>query len=90
MHSTSASVLTIQAVAETWRRVWGDGKFFRRTYLSYVICHIRTFPHKKNTFFTLFILSRVSDKHYFSKYWGTNAWAVPPLQILGGPSPQSP
>src|SRR6218665_637331 len=29
-------------------------------------------------------------QHYFSKYWGTNAWAVPPPQILEGPSPQSP
>src|SRR6218665_473684 len=30
-------------------------------------------------------------QHYFSKYWGgTNAWAVPPPQILGGPSIQSP
>src|SRR6218665_2913055 len=29
-------------------------------------------------------------QHYFSKYWGgTNAWAVPPSQILGGPSPPS-
>src|SRR6218665_4122445 len=29
-------------------------------------------------------------QHYFPKYWGTNAWAVPPPQIFWGPSPQSP
>jgi len=41
------------------------------------------------SFFTLFVLSHASDKHYFSKYWGTNAWAVPPPQIWGDrpPSP---
>ena len=22
-------------------------------------------------------------QHYFSKYWGTNAWAVPHLKLLG-------
>src|SRR6218665_1026237 len=30
-------------------------------------------------------------QHYFSKYWGgMNAWAVPPPQTLGGPSPPVP
>src|SRR6218665_1013025 len=26
-------------------------------------------------------------QHYFSKYWGTNAWAVPPPHFLGGTAP---
>src|SRR6218665_2525684 len=29
-------------------------------------------------------------QHYFSNIGGTNAWAVPPPQILGGPSPPVP
>src|SRR6218665_2572264 len=29
-------------------------------------------------------------QHYFSKYWGTNAWAAPHLPFWGGASPQSP
>src|SRR6218665_3285659 len=60
-----------------------------------------TLPHKKNHYFrkeflydtflkTLFVLSRASDKHYFSKYWGTDAWAVPHLKFFWGPSPQFP
>src|SRR6218665_818167 len=27
-------------------------------------------------------------QHYFSKYWGTNAWAIPHLKFLGGQFPQ--
>src|SRR6218665_2084888 len=64
-------------------------------------CHIRPFLHKKNNyfrkeflhktiFFTLFILLRTSDNTASLNTGGTNAWAVPPPQILGGPSPQSP
>src|SRR6218665_2158259 len=41
-------------------------------------------------FFTLFKLSRPSHNTTSQNIWGTNAWAVPPPQILGGPSPQSP
>src|SRR6218665_3975501 len=41
-------------------------------------------------FFTLFMLSRTSDNTTSQNIVGTNAWAVPPSQILGGPSPQSP
>src|SRR6218665_1995723 len=42
-------------------------------------------------FFTLFMLSHASDKHYFSKYWGRDGcMGRPPPQILRGPSPQSP
>src|SRR6218665_1860886 len=29
-------------------------------------------------------------QHYFSKYWGTIAWAVPPPKIFGGTVPPSP
>src|SRR6218665_1985512 len=42
---------------------------------------------KINLFLTLFMLSRTSDKHYFSKYWGVGC--TPP-QISGGGAPQSP
>src|SRR6218665_3375271 len=38
-------------------------------------------------FFTLFMLSHASDKHYFSKYWGDGCMGRPPPQILGGPYP---
>src|SRR6218665_1570288 len=41
-------------------------------------------------FFTLFVLLRPSDNTTSQNIGGTNAWAVPPPQILGGPSPQSP
>src|SRR6218665_6000 len=29
-------------------------------------------------------------QHYFSKYWGTNAWVPPPPQIFWGGRPASP
>src|SRR6218665_375231 len=32
-------------------------------------------------FFTLFVLSHASDKHYFSKYWGTDACRSPPVNL---------
>src|SRR6218665_1617272 len=37
----------------------------------------------KTRFFTLVHTFTRIRQHYFSKYWGTNAWAVPPPQILG-------
>src|SRR6218665_2038313 len=38
----------------------------------------------KTPFFTLFVLSHASDKHYFSKYWGGRMHGPsPPSQILG-------
>src|SRR6218665_4005978 len=40
--------------------------------------------------FTLFVLSRASDNTTSLNIGGTNAWAVPPPQILGGPSPSPP
>src|SRR6218665_3415210 len=45
------------------------------------------FPHKKNTFFTLFILSRASDNTTFQNIGGTNAWAVPHLKFFGDRPP---
>src|SRR6218665_2426244 len=42
---------------------------------------------RKNTFFySVHTLTRIRQ-HYFSKYWGTNAWAVPSPQILGDRPP---
>src|SRR6218665_1255187 len=41
-------------------------------------------------FFTLVKLSRPSHNTTSQNIEGTNAWAVPPPQIFGGPSPQSP
>src|SRR6218665_934027 len=69
------------------------------TFLYCIKCHIGRFLHKKNHYFrkefldkTIFYsvrtFARIRQHYvYFSKYWGTNAWAVPPPQILGGPSP---
>src|SRR6218665_1235759 len=39
-------------------------------------------------FYSFHTFARIRQ-HYFSKYWGTDAWAVPHLKFLGGPSPQS-
>ena len=57
------------------------------TMLNVVYDHFLT---RKTQFFTLFMLSRTSDNTTSQTIGGTNAWAVPPPQILGGPSPQSP
>ena len=61
-------------------------------YVYYVKCRtcIWPFPHKKNTIFHSVHTFMHTRQNCFSKYWGTNAWAVPRPQILGGPSPQSP
>src|SRR6218665_91221 len=57
-------------------------------YLCYVKCHICPFPHKKNTFFTMLILSHASDNTTSLNIGGTNAWAVPHLKFWGTvPSP---
>ena len=56
----------------------------------YVKCHIWPFPHKKNTFFySVRTFTRILQ-HYFSKYWGNNAWAVPQPQIFGEAVPPVP
>src|SRR6218665_610614 len=44
----------------------------------------------KTPFFTLFVLSHASDKHYFSKYWGDGCMGRHPISNFGGTVPQSP
>src|SRR6218665_4045630 len=57
------------------------------TMLNVVYDHFLT---RKPPFFTLFILSCTSDNTTSQNIGGTNAWAVPPPQILGGPAPPVP
>src|SRR6218665_2745566 len=45
---------------------------------------------EKHHFFTLFVLKRASDNTTSLNIGGTNAWAVPPPQIFGGPFPPVP
>ena len=47
------------------------------------------FPHKKNTFFTLFILSRTSDNTTYQNIGGAECMGRPPTSNFGGrpPSP---
>src|SRR6218665_1662283 len=54
------------------------------TMLNVVYDHFLT---RKTQFFTLFMLSCTSDNTTSQNIGGTNAWAVPPPQILGGQSP---
>src|SRR6218665_84258 len=59
-------------------------------YLCYVKCRIPSFPHnKKHLFYFVHTFARIRQ-HYFSKYWGTSAWADPHLKFLGDRLPQSP
>ena len=62
-----------------------ESRFFRKK------CPFNLFTAKisDDLFFSHQPFARIR-KHYFSKYWGTNAWAVPHLKFLGGPSPRSP
>src|SRR6218665_44334 len=55
--------------------------------LNVIFHHFLT---RKTPLFALFILSRESDNTTSLNIRGTNAWAVPPPHILGGPSPQPP
>src|SRR6218665_1917699 len=48
--------------------------------LNVVYDHFLT---RKTQFFTLFMLSRTSDNTTSQNIGGTNAWAVPPPQVLG-------
>src|SRR6218665_3967239 len=57
------------------------------TMLNVVYDHFLT---RKPSFFTLFILSRTSDKTTSQNIGGTNAWAVPPTSNFGGTVPPSP
>src|SRR6218665_1771369 len=58
--------------------------------LYFVSYRTQPFPHKKNTFFYFFHTFAHIRQHYFSKYWGTNAWAVPSLKLWGPSPPVSP
>src|SRR6218665_305935 len=54
----------------------------------------KTTISEKNSFMTAFFYSvhtfaRI-PQHYFSKHWGTDAWAVPPPQIFGDRPPIPP
>ena len=57
------------------------------TMLNVVYDHFLT---RKPSYFSLFILSRTSDNTTSQNIGGTNAWAVPPPQILGGRPPSLP
>src|SRR6218665_331485 len=55
---------------------------------------IKTTISENNSLITPFFYSfrtftRI-QRHYFSKYWGTNAWAIPPPQIFWVDRPPSP
>src|SRR6218665_553904 len=49
-----------------------------------------TLSSKKNTFITLFILSRTSDNTTSQNIGETNAWAVPHLKLWGARPPSPP
>ena len=55
--------------------------------LNVVYDHFLT---RETQFFTLFIRSRTSDSTASQNIGGTNAWAVPPPQILGDRPPSPP
>src|SRR6218665_77017 len=59
-----------------------DPFFTRKTTISQKNSFIRPIFYSLRTF------TRIRQ-HYFSKYWGTDAWAVPPPQILGDRPPQA-
>ena len=54
--------------------------------LCFVIYRTQPFPHKKNTFFTLFILSRTSDNTTSQNIWGPS----PHLKLWGDSLPKFP
>ena len=58
--------------------------------LYFVRYRTQPFPHKKNTFFTFFILWRTSDNTTFQNIGGTYAWAVPHLKLWGDRPPSPP
>src|SRR6218665_491467 len=65
--------------------------FFSQSFPMFAMLNVIIDPFLtgKTPFFTLFILSRASDNTTSQNIGGTNAWAVPHLKFLGGPSPQS-
>jgi len=58
--------------------------------MSYITLRALPFPHKKNTFSYSFHTFAHIRQHYFSEYWGTNAWAVPHLKLWGTVPPVPP
>src|SRR6218665_1713092 len=65
--------------------------FFSQIFRIFLVLNIVYDPFlTKNTFFTLFILSRASDNTTSQNIGGTDAWAVPHLKLLEGLSPQFP
>ena len=57
--------------------------FTRKTTIPEKNSLIRTF------FYSVHPFARIRQ-HYFSKYWGSNAWAVPPPKIWGDRPPSPP
>ena len=66
-----------------WNVVYDPPFFTRKTPISENNSFIAPF-------FTLFVLSRTSDNTTSQNIGGTDTWAIPPPQILGGPSPSLP
>src|SRR6218665_3698837 len=66
--------------------------FFSHIFRMFTMLNVVYAPFiaRKTQFFTLFMLSRTSDNTTSQNIGGTNAWAVPPPQILEGPSPPVP
>ena len=81
-----------------WRRSgaeFGGRKFFSRTKISEWRFFRIKFPFSRHKFLMTFFMYSVHTftrirQHYFSKYWGTNAWTVPHLKFLGNRPPSPP
>src|SRR6218665_26670 len=69
--------------------VFRNFPFFSHIFHMFTMLNVVYHPFltRKTHFFTRFILSRASDNTTSQNIGGTNAWAVPPPQTLGGPSP---
>src|SRR6218665_2711867 len=67
---------------------------FSLIFRIFTLLHVieNSFLTRKTPFFPFWwqqFFSLVIRQHYFSKYWGTNAWAVPHLKLWGA-VPQPP
>src|SRR6218665_3286723 len=58
--------------------------------MSYMTLRTRNFPHQKNTFFTLFILSPTSDNTTSQNIGGDECMGCPPTSNFGGDRPPVP
>src|SRR6218665_1024874 len=90
------------AAAETWRRVWGDGKIFRGPrFQNYDFLRRKIFIFtpkisddlflkeflNKTIFYSVHPFAHI-QQHYFSKYWGDQCMGRPLTSIFfGGASP---